>query len=103
VTVIGAGLLLAEDEAVDAGIHRLLDELVAGRLRPCREVLGGPRSVARTSRSWPDARPLIAWAVFTIGIGQERPLASTTWAICSVVIVPFLSADGPCRPLRWLR
>src|SRR5512143_884785 len=39
----GSPSLPAHDEAVHAAVHRLFDELVAGGLRPGRQVLGGSR------------------------------------------------------------
>ena len=74
--------LPADDEAVDRAIRGLLDEFVAGRAAPGRDVLDASRHPLRATRSrHRDGRPLMAWAVFTIGIGHDSPRASTRVAI----------------------
>src|SRR5581483_3996449 len=51
-----------------------------------------PGSVARTSTSAPEGTVRICWAVCTIGIGQDRPRASTTTALV-LMAIPALPSD----------
>src|SRR4029079_14367037 len=53
-----------------------------------------PGSVARTSRRSPEPISLIASAVFTIGSGQERPRASTTFATGVVTVIGWVPSNA---------
>ena len=63
--------------------------------------LSEPASVASTSTSCPEVTDFICWAVLTMGIGHDRPRASTVATTVWVVMsgAPFGAGwrSGPIR------